>query len=130
MSGLASRRGFLRGLTTLPLIGGSVALIGAPSAVALPTSRELLDSYDAWLDMERRFLKWERFRSTELYDANPNCQCVWYDKVTGRRFDWVPLDNLGAGYHMSDDPAKQPQPSSRAALVLSAVGCSWQGGRG
>lgn len=35
MSGPASRRGFLRGLTTLPLIGGGVTLIGRP-AKAVP----------------------------------------------------------------------------------------------
>ena len=130
MSAPANRRGFLRGLTTLPLIGGSVALIGAPSAVALPTSRQLVDSYDAWLEMERRFLRWEISRTTKFYNHNPHCECVWRDKTTGRFFDYVPLDNLGAGYHMSDDPQAQPQPSSRAALVLTAVGCEWrEGGR-
>ena len=41
----ASRRGFLRGLTTLPLIGGGVALIGAPSAVAEPVTRSMLETY-------------------------------------------------------------------------------------
>lgn len=46
----SSRRGFLRGLTRLPLIGGGVALIGAPTAVAEPLTPALLDSYEAWLD--------------------------------------------------------------------------------
>lgn len=61
MSGPASRRGFLSGLATLPLIGGSVALIGSPSAVAEPLNQRLLDAYDEFLDGERRALKWERF---------------------------------------------------------------------
>ncbi|UGB25573.1 hypothetical protein LPC10_22220 [Methylorubrum sp. B1-46] len=33
----ASRRGFLRGLTTLPLIGGGVTLIGSASAANVPS---------------------------------------------------------------------------------------------
>lgn len=54
-----SRRGFLRGLATLPLIGGSVTLIGSPSASAVPVTKALVDSYDAWLEYERRLLQWE-----------------------------------------------------------------------
>lgn len=129
MTAPANRRGFLRGLTTLPLIGGSVALVGVPTAVAVPNTQELLDSYDAWLEMERRFLRWERYRSHED-GLNTHLECVWYDPRSGRKFDYVPLDNLGASYHMSDDSNAMPQPSSRAALVLSAVGCEWrEGGR-
>ncbi|KQP53653.1 hypothetical protein ASF39_19920 [Methylobacterium sp. Leaf108] len=64
--GPASRRGFPRGLTTLPLIGGSVALIVAPSAVAAPITDDLLDSYDAWLEYERRWLQWERHSNSDL----------------------------------------------------------------
>ena len=52
MTAPASRRGFLRGLTTLPLIGGSVALIGKPSAVAVPVSDELRTRYLGWLARE------------------------------------------------------------------------------
>jgi hypothetical protein len=39
-----TRRGFLRGLTAFPLIGGGVTLIGNPTAAAEPVSRDLLDS--------------------------------------------------------------------------------------
>lgn len=55
----SSRRGFLRGLTTLPLIGG-VTLIGSPAKADVPTTDELLDSYDEWLFYERRLLHIER----------------------------------------------------------------------
>ena len=54
MSGRASRRGFLRGLTTLPLIGGGVTLIGSPVGAAEAPSRACLVSYLAWLHFEKR----------------------------------------------------------------------------
>ncbi len=121
MTDTASRRGFLRGLTTLPLVGGGVALVGAPSAVALPVTDGLLDTYDAWLDCERRYLMWERHRSDPA-----NRWRVGYVGPHGQVFDYVLLDNPGSKYHRQiPAPAS---PSSRAALVLSAVGCAWQGG--
>ncbi len=42
---LTGRRGFLRGLVTLPLIGGGVTLIGNPTAAAEPVTKELLVNY-------------------------------------------------------------------------------------
>jgi hypothetical protein len=78
-----TRRGFLRGLVHLPLIGGGITLIGAPSAVAEPVTKDLLYSYKSWLQMEHPRLN-----------------------------DWE----------------SQPQPSTRAAGVLSAVGCDWRMG--
>ncbi|MCJ2008205.1 hypothetical protein [Methylobacterium sp. J-092] len=128
MTAPSDRRGFLRGLVSLPLIGGGVTLIGAPSAVAVPLSPQLLDSYDAWLEIERRFLKWERNRTPGLSDHGPGLRCVWYDDRRKQAFDWLPIDNNGGSWHRTDDPTKQPQPSSRAALVLSTVGCDWREG--
>lgn len=52
MSAATSRRGFLRGLTTLPLVGGSVALIGKPTAVALPLGDVMLDRYTGFIAAE------------------------------------------------------------------------------
>lgn len=130
MSAPASRRGFLRGLTTLPLIGGGVTLIGAPSAVAAPITENLRDSYDAWLEYERRWLQWERNRGTDtilrmhlpfvmqMYDAERRL------KGDPTPCDWIPGANAGAQFHgMGEPPA-----STRAALVLSAVGCDWREG--
>lgn len=125
----SSRRGFLRGLTTLPLIGGGVTLIGAPTAVAEPVTADLLDSYDAWLDAERRFLKWERYRKPMDGQHSPGPRCVWYDPASGNLFDYVPAANAGHQWHSTDKPGVQPQPSSRAALVLATVGCDWRAGR-
>ncbi|TXM67465.1 hypothetical protein FV226_21780 [Methylobacterium sp. WL12] len=127
MSAPSDRRGFLRGLVSLPLIGGGVTLIGSPTAVAMPLSEQLLDSYDAWLEYERRYLKWERYRDRRP-EVTPGMACVWLNQATGETYDYVPCANGGSMYHSSDNPARQAQPSSRAALVLSAVGCDWREG--
>lgn len=52
MTDNANRRGFLRGLVTLPLIGGGVTLIGNPTAAAVPVTPELMHRYCAWLARE------------------------------------------------------------------------------
>lgn len=112
MSDPASRRGFLRGLTTLPLIGGGITLIGAPSAVAQPVTDRLLMAYNEWLFMERRIL------CEELSPGDPLCE----------RF--IPTNTGAHDYHFDgpgDWRAPHRQPSTRAALVLSAVGCDWHG---
>lgn len=121
--GAYDRRGFLRNLASLPFIGGGVTLIGNPTAAAEPVSARLLESYDAWLFFERRYLRQELARvggeaimpldrKDVLLDFYPHH--VW-------------ADNPGGNYHMSADPSVWPQPSSRAAIVLSAVGCDWRG---
>ncbi|MCJ2012766.1 hypothetical protein [Methylobacterium sp. J-076] len=112
MNAPANRRGFLRSLTTLPLIGGGITLIGAPSAVAQPVTDELLMSYNEWLFMERRML------CEEQCPGDPS-----WERFTPA--------NTGAGNFHFDGPGswRDPhrQPSTRAALVLSAVGCEWRG---
>jgi hypothetical protein len=128
MSAPASRRGFLRDLATLPLIGGGVTLIGSPTAVAAPITESLLDSYDAWLEFERRILQWERYRNTEMnYRLHQPFVMQMYDregkpKGPATAGDYIPAANPGAQYHRGGEaPA-----SARAALVLSAVGCNWR----
>lgn len=104
-----SRRGFLRGLAHLPLIGGGVTLIGNPTAAAELVTTEMLRSYSAFLHFERKFLNWE------IAAGDP------------RRFDMEEAvvwgQNPGFHYHKGGD---QLQPSTRAAVVLSAVGCGWR----
>jgi hypothetical protein len=39
---MSDRRNFLRGLATLPLIGGSVAILGKPTAAAVTVTPDLL----------------------------------------------------------------------------------------
>jgi hypothetical protein len=104
----ADRRGFLRMLAGLPLIGGGLSLIGAPSGTAEPVTRELLESYLSWLAVEYRYL-WE--------ELHPGWPC---------HFGFRP-NNAGGMYHwraFGRPPA--PLPSTRAAVVLSAVDCDWK----
>ena len=60
MSEAILRRGFLRQLCTLPMLGGGVALLGAPTAVAEPVTPGLIDAYARWLTLERYLLIEER----------------------------------------------------------------------
>jgi hypothetical protein len=112
MSGQSSRRGFLRGLTTLPLIGGGVTLIGSPTAAAEPVTDELIDAYNQWLFYERRLLCIEQYGSAE-----------WEHMV--------PQSTGASHFHFPPFPTSWrdlPQPSTRAAVVLSAAGCDWRRG--
>ena len=52
MSPALPRRGFLRGLASLPLIGGSVALIGQPTKAAGPVTQAMLADYADFLAIE------------------------------------------------------------------------------
>jgi hypothetical protein len=55
-----ARRAFLRGLTTLPLIGGGCDPHRRSDRAAEPITRDMLDSYETGLFYERRFLRFER----------------------------------------------------------------------
>ncbi len=116
-----TRRAFLSGLSQLPLIGGGVAIIGAPTASAEPVTDDLMHSYKNWLFFEHRMLSHELAR---------------YDEPLAREIERSFLcRNGGARWHFRHqaregsrlaDWESQPQPSSRAAVVLSAVGCEWR----
>ena len=103
MSGLIlPRRGFLRGLATLPLIGGGVALTGNPTAAAEPVTSELLWEYETWLLCEASAVG----REVHPYQERGIVRCF------GPACEW----------HRAD-----PGPaSSRAAVVLAAVGVDWK----
>lgn len=121
MNGPASRRGFLRGLATLPLIGGGVTLIGAPSAVAEPVTERLLREYHDWLMFERSELTREiggGARSRYGIDGVYGSALRWHRARGEIRPD-------SEGRLMGDGVSF---PSARAALVLSAVGCDWREG--
>jgi hypothetical protein len=125
---MSDRRTFLRQLAGLPLIGGSIALIGAPTAVAEPVTAGLMEAYKTWLHLELRGL------ASEMA-ADP--VCVERYGYAGRSFNRSELTRTiqnaiwcaGVGdagrFHNGD----RPEPSARAALVLSAVGCEWRGAR-
>lgn len=108
MSGPSDRRGFLRGLVSLPLIGGGVTLIGSPSAVAEPVSLTLLAEYECWLGLEQMRVAREMRPDSPYFG--------W--RLYGSAHDWH-------RYSSHNQP-----PSTRAALVLATVGCDWrEGGR-
>lgn len=115
----AGRRLFLRALAALPFVGGGVAIVGAPEAVAEPVTKQMLREYHDWLMYERFMV------AQELEDDEPN------------RFG--PQSQFGSAWrwHRERGPIRQSEsglplgdgvsfPSTRAALVLSAVGCDWR----
>lgn len=115
------RRGFLAGLARLPLIGGSVALLGQPSAVAQPATLQIVEAYKTWLHYEHRRLSWE------MADFPTNV--AHYGGTREERYSYIErlTLNLGTGdackFHWRDDATPA---FSRAALVLSTVGCDWR----
>ena len=121
LAGSMPRRGFLAGLTKLSLIGGSVALIGQPRGVAEAATPNMLEAYKTWLEFERRALCWEmaaeplwqhRYRNFESSDR------IELSKAIDGSFMFVGRSHT----HPFDAGA----PSTRAALVMSAVGCEWR----
>ena len=114
---LASRRG----LTTLPLIGGGVTLIGTPSAVAEPITPRLLREYHDWLMFE-----WSSV--TREIEGGVRSQ-FGVSACSGAAYRWHrahgELRRDSEGGLMGDGMSF---PSTRAALVLSTVGCDWREG--
>ena len=107
------RRAFLSHLVKLPLIGGAMGLIGQPQAVAEPVTRELLDAYRSWLLLEYAYL------SAELYPERRHCDFGFNPNNAGGFYHWRPYGQPSA-----------PAPSTRAAVVLSSVGCDWKDWKG
>lgn len=107
MSGPDTRRGFLRGLASLPLIGGGVALVGSPTAVDVEVSTALLANYATFLEGELRMLRYEIEKRLE-WPAGALDQFAMTpgDFHFPRKGSWLDV----------------PQPSTRAALVLATVG--------
>jgi hypothetical protein len=114
------RRGFLRGLASLPLIGGSAALIGQPTAVAQPVTPDLLEAYKAFLHFEYRFLTWE------MAD-DPACLARYRLAGASRieRSDVI-ANNIWEIFGDSARMYGRGSATSRAALVLGAIDCDWR----
>ncbi|GJE00013.1 hypothetical protein [Methylobacterium isbiliense] len=109
MTSQHDRRGFLRGLVTLPLVGGGITLIGAPTGVAEPASDWLLQNYSTWIERERR-------RVAEVLGAGGAVQILY-----GPASDWFDQE-------LATPPEEiRTRVATRAAVVLSAVGCDWRG---
>ncbi len=114
---MSDRRTFLRGLATLPLIGGSVALIGNPTKAAVPVTPALRDRYIAWLANEHAAALFERDPPQPQYDDFDRLMSDWHYARLRTPLFWFPeapdIERMTAC----------TQPSTRAAIVLSAVGC-------
>ena len=106
---MLERRSFLRGLASLPLIGGSIALIGAPTKAAVPVTRPMLVEYADWLLFEHHMVK------HEIYDR----------PVTDARYADLPLFDVRRSWGGLVNTA----PSTRAAVILSAAGVPLVGGQ-
>jgi len=113
-----SRRGFLRALAALPLLGGGVQLLGNPTAAAVPVSQALLNRYLTFLAKERIAARVELdlfghadFYAREGYflaDAKTWTRCAWWmETANDPEIEGV----------VTRTPA-----STRAAVVLSAAG--------
>ncbi len=121
---MADRRTFLRGLAALPLIGGSVTLIGQPTSAAVPVTPDLMHSYKSWLHMEHRMVSYELAghdsalaKEIERYHACGSPGERWH-------LQWSREGMRGpAGW------IDAPQPSTRAAVILSAAGVPLAGQR-
>ncbi len=118
-----ARRGFLRGLAALPLIGGSIELQGRPVAAATPVTLDLMRRY-------RDFLSRELLTCAAEIDV---LHAPWRHFGAGRHEAWDLsdyrsfVDRIGPVAFICDEgPATrvvaQAPPSTRAAIVLSAAG--------
>ena len=117
------RRGFLRQLAGLPLIGGAVTLIGQPTAVAEPPGADLLEAYKTWLHFEGRWLSWEMAEHPEImhrYRFKPGAPHKTRFEAVESGYTFV--GETGSYHH------RRPGETAcgRAALVLSTVGCDWR----
>lgn len=115
---MADRRTFLRGLASLPLIGGGVTLIGNPTAAAVLVSSDLLAVYDQFLFYERQFLLRELYGHLSHDDLREVARIV-------------PVNTSADRFHFPREGSwrDQPQPSTRAAVVLAAAGVDMAGDR-
>ena len=120
---MMERRSFLSGLASLPLIGGGLTLIGKPTAAAVPVTTDLMMSYKSWLFMEHRMVSWE----LASYDRKQaNLVESYFTTGTpgdGWHFQWTRQGGRGL-----DGLIDAPQPSTRAAVILSAAGVPIGGG--
>lgn len=120
-----ARRGFLRGLAALPMVGGAVTLIGRPTAAAVPISDALQERYTIWLAHEHRAaVREHRYRQAFAHVvAHPGGTETPHEHAARCLRDnvdyigWIPeapeIERLVTG----------APSSTRAAVVLAAVGC-------
>jgi hypothetical protein len=134
MSDSILRRGFLRQLCALPMLGGGVALLGAPTAVAEPVTPTLIKAYADFLVTELNLIH-EEMPPRDIFMPRPAPQSVSADHPL--YLQWA-RETLAAYEARNEANAKRwairrampvfsSPASTRAALVLSTVGFDWRG---
>lgn len=123
MSSSTEQPRILRSLTTLPLVGGSVAVIGNPTAVDFEPTPVMLEAYSAWLNFELTYLNASilpptRHGGVSMAVATRNDGA----KFHLREMASSPSGSMEAAWQRLGLAAQR-----RAALVLSTVGCGWDG---
>ncbi|RYC28753.1 hypothetical protein D3273_27650 [Lichenibacterium minor] len=118
-----SRRDFLRGLVSLPLIGGGLTLTGNPTAAAVPVTPVLQDRYIAWLANEHAAALFERDMPGSVANEEHLRLCTdWHFARARVPLWWFPeapdIERVTA----------YSKPSKRAAVILSAAGVPLTGG--
>lgn len=108
---MSDRRGFLRCLAALPLVGGGVALIGSPTAAAVPVTDALLRRYVAFVAREHASALRELAERECPHRFVPG-QPKWHPPMW-----WMPDGDLATRCLVEGS-----EPSTRAAVVLSAAG--------
>ena len=104
-------RSFIRDVAGLPIVAATaVAVPGLVAAETIPhrPTAMLLHAYKEWLHNETRLLNVELFPR----DWKEMEYCIFFTGI--------------GGYHWNDYP-NGPKPSTRAAVVLDAVGAKWRG---
>ena len=131
--GAMPRRGFLRQLCGLPLLGGEIILLGAPTAVAEPVTEPLLDAYFTFLNTELNLLGRENpqpmnlpmLREQPPVHIDHPLRIQWARDSIAAHDEWIQSveERLARNEAM---PIFARPPSTRAALVLSSVGFEWR----
>lgn len=111
---MLERRSFLRGLAGLPLIGGSVALLGSPTAAAVPVTDTLLERYSLFLTIEAREALIEVRERQHIARGYP-------ERAATVR-EWTEGTNWASGHPWMCGLLDHQRPSARAAVILSAAG--------
>jgi hypothetical protein len=108
-----SRRRFLAAGSAASAFGvlSAAAAREAGRELTEEEQHQLLDVYDEWLWYERKLLHIERFGMEAARDS----------------IDYIPRGPAG-NFHFPSDRNwdEAPQPSTRAELVLKAIGCPWR----
>ena len=113
------RRVFLRGLATLPLIGGSVALVGSPTAAAVEFTPELATLYVAWLAREHAAAV---VAHSETHYPHLIGTGRIEERWTHQPMSWFPPGPS------AEAAVRNSSVASRAAVILAAAGVPLTGG--